>query len=196
VDYEQAKIFEPPHWLLSWRTLPRSWLPQLSRGIMLDLPDDIQLFIRWMNYNDIRTVCNLERRIFPSPWTAEAFLYQLDHRNYNISFVGLVGKELVAYAVSYLVRDELHISNLAVAPGFRRRKIGEVMLWLSMQIGKEKQCRVALLEVRAGNRAAISLYEKHGFRVVGVRKNYYQTEKEDALLMNRTLSVENIDGLV
>ncbi len=169
---------------------------RLNKGILINLPNKLQLYVRWMNVEDISLVCALEHRIFPTPWPFESFLYKLENRNFNISIVGLIGKKLVTYAISYLVFDEIHISNLAVAPDFRRLKIGETMLWITLQISNEKNCPIAHLEVRKGNTAAISLYQKYGFKVVGVRKNYYQNENEDALLMTRKLDVEKTNGVV
>ena len=174
----------------------KHWLRDLNKGIDIQLPNVFQLFVRWMHSQDLPVVCNIERQIFPSPWQVEHFLYELENRNFNISIVGLIEKELVTYAVSYIVCDEIHISNLAVAPGFRRFRIGEAMLKISLQISREKNCKQAYLEVRKSNVAAISLYEKYGFKIVDVRKNYYQDEAEDALLMSRILDVEKIHGVV
>lgn len=172
------------------------WFQHLNKGIVLNLPNKLQLCVRWMNVEDISLVCALEHRIFSTPWPFESFLYGLENRNFNISIVGLIEKTLVTYAISYLVYDEIHVSNLAVAPGFRRLKIGETMLWITLQISKEQNCPIAHLEVRKGNTAAISLYQKYGFKVVGVRKNYYQNENEDAVLMTRKLDVEKSNGVV
>lgn len=172
------------------------WFRYLYKRITVQLPNELQLIIRWMHYNDIPKVCKLENQIFPSPWPVESFLYKLENRNFNVSLVGLIGNKLVTYAVSYLVSDEIHISNIAVAPDFRRLKIGETMLRISLKIGKGQQCHVAHLEVRKSNIAAISLYKKYGFQLVSIRKNYYQNEKEDAVLMTRKLEMENIHGVV
>jgi ribosomal-protein-alanine N-acetyltransferase len=196
LDYKEIKINQMKQPFLAAESKNGCWSRQLNKGILVPLSAKFQLFIRWMNFNDIPFVCDLESHIFPSPWPFESFLYELDNRNYNISFVGLIGEELVAYAISYLVHDEIHISNLAVDPHFRRFKIGETMLWMMLQISKEKNCRQAHLEVRESNTAAISLYQKYGFQVVDVRKNYYQNEKENALLMSLKIDVEKIHGVV
>lgn len=168
----------------------------LDNGLTIQLPDGTRLFVRWMNYYDVPVVCEIEKQIFPSPWQAESFLYELGNRNYNISFVGLIGKKIITYSTSYVVYDEFHISNIAVVPDSRRIKIGETMLTIALKIAMEKKCQIAHLEVRNSNVPAIALYQKYGFQAVGVRKNYYQNENEDALLMTKQLSGENIHGVV
>jgi len=172
------------------------WYQQLNKGILVNLLNKSQLLIRWMQVDDLPFIFDLEQQIFLSPWTVESFLYEIYNRNYNVSIVGLIEQQLVSYAVSYLICDEMHISNLAVAPKFRRLKIGETMLSATLQIGKEKNCKIAQLEVRKSNKAAISLYQKYGFKLISVRKNYYQKEKEDALLMNRKIDKGGIYGMV
>ncbi len=142
------------------------------------------------------TVYALECQIFPSPWSVENFLYEIDNRDFNISLLGLIDGQVVTYSISYIALDEFHISNLAVASDFRRLKIGETMLRITLQIGRETNCQVSHLEVRRSNEAAIALYQKYGFQVVGVRKKYYLNENEDALLMTKKLAGENIYGMV
>jgi len=149
-----------------------------------------------MSYRDIAPIWALEKTIFPSPWSVESFLYRLTDRKFNISFVGSINDELVAYAVSYIVCDELHLANLAVKSTFRRKKIGEILLWFNLQIGKAKKCRWIHLEVREKNKSAIALYEKYDFKIVGVRKNYYAEENENALLLSRIIQSEKNHGLV
>ncbi len=196
MDYNIINLYKLTNSLPKIESKTNQYLPDLNKGIEVQLPDGRKLFIRWMQYPDIPTVCYIEREVFPSPWTDENFLYELENRDYNISIIGLIEKKLVTYAVSYIVYDEIHISNLAVVPEFRHLTIGEKILKLTLQIGMEKSCQIAHLEVRRSNVAAISLYQKYGFQIVGVRKNYYQNEREDALLMTKKLEVENIHGVV
>ena len=163
------------------------WQERLKKGINFNLPEEINFLVRWMKAGDVSEVYNIEQETFPSPWTRESFLYRLNERDYNVSLVGLVGRKLVAYAISYIVCDELHFSNLAVKMNYRRHKIGEILLSTSMQHSEEKNCRWVHLEVRRNNKSAIQLYQKFGFKIVGVRKDYYKEENEDALLMSKSI---------
>lgn len=170
----------------SRESFPRYGLAdQLAAGLVVRLKDQSSLLIRWMVADDVPAVYQLEQAIFPAPWTYESFLYELSNHEFNVSLVGIIRQQVVAYAVANLVANEMHINNIAVAEAFRRRGIGECLLQMLLKIGHETQCEVAHLEVRAGNKEAIPLYKKYGFRVVGVRKKYYDVENEDALLMSR-----------
>lgn len=196
MDYKKINFSELSNTLPEDHSIKEQLYRNLYRRIPVQLPGEHQLMIRWMHYNDVPKVCQLEGELFPSPWPLESFLYKLENRNYNVSLVGIIENNVVSYAVSYLVSDEIHISNLAVDQNFRRLKIGETMMKLLLQIAIAMDCRFAYLEVRESNFAAISLYKKFGFEIVGVRKNYYQSEKEDALIMSRKLERKNINVLV
>jgi len=196
VDYRETISSELRDPLFKIENQNGRWSRILDNGLTIQLPDGTRLFVRWMNYYDVPVVCEIEKQIFPSPWQPESFLYELGNRNYNISFVGLVGEKIVGYSISYVVYDEYHISNIAVEPGSRRKKIGEIMLTIALKIGMEKECQISHLEVRKSNVPAITLYQKYGFQAIGERKNYYQNENEDALLMTKKLSGENIHGVV
>ena len=84
-----------------------------------------------------------------------------------------------------VVLDEGYIGNVAVRRDFRRQGIADSLLRALDTEAEEKNLRFLTLEVREGNRTAISLYKKHGYTPVGVRKNYYQNPRENALLMTK-----------
>ncbi len=172
------------------------WVDKTEKGVIFHLTDGTDLLLRRMEVNDIPGVLEIERMCFSSPWSETSFFYRLHDRNFNVSLVGYVGEKLVAYVVSYVISDELHIANIAVHKDFRRHGIGEALLWLSLHIGIELNCTISHLEVRRSNIAAIRLYEKFGFEIYSVRKNYYEHEKEDAFLMKKEINWELPYGLV
>jgi len=172
------------------------WSNLIDQGLEFDLNDQLKLQVRRMDQSDIETLQTMEQKIFLTPWSADSFSYRLGEKNFNVSLVGTVDEAVVAYSVAYVVNDELHFSNLAVEPKLREFGIGKTLLWLSLKLGAEQKCRVVQLEVRKTNQAAIRLYEKFGFRIVGVRKNYYVEENEDALLMSREINKESPHGMV
>ena len=90
---------------------------------------------------------------------------------------------IVGYAGIWLMVDEAHVTTFAVDPDFRRRSIGERLLLAMLDVAIEKGAREATLEVRLSNLAARRLYEKYGFRPVGLRPRYYSDDNEDALIM-------------
>jgi ribosomal-protein-alanine N-acetyltransferase len=136
-----------------------------------------------MVIEDVPEVVGLEKDIFPSPWSEHSFLKVLAEKSISLCLVASVKNQIVAYSICWIVPPEIHIGNIAVAKEFRRHTIGDCMLKTVFEISKERLCSLAHLEVRSSNDAAISLYKKYGFEVVGLRNHYYENG-EDALLMS------------
>jgi len=172
------------------------WFAAAGKGIIFSLENGDEFFVRRMEANDVPDVLEIERATFSSAWSDAGFFYRLHERKFNVSLVGFVGNKLVAYAVSYAIGEEFHFGNIAVHRDFRRRGYGEVLLWMSLHIGVELDCSEVHLEVRRSNTSAIRLYQKFGFEIYGVRKNYYQQENEDAFLMRKEINWELPYGMV
>ena len=90
------------------------------------------------------------------------------------------GRTLCGYISVYHTADELEILNLAVSPDLRRRGLGRRLLRTALRLAAKGGIMNVLLEVRAGNAPAVSLYESCGFQRVGLRKGYYVDTGEDA----------------
>ena len=135
-----------------------------------------------LTVSDLDTIMDLERRVFADQWTREAMITEL---NNPCAFyvVGRTGERIVGYGGQWIIMDESHITSLAVEPDVRGQRIGERLLIALLQEARYRGARRATLEVRAGNRPAVALYEKYGFRSVAIRKKYYQSDGEDALVM-------------
>lgn len=125
----------------------------------------------------------LEKQCFSTPWTADMLERYINKK----SAVFLAAEKETGEAVGYVgmtwVLDEGYICNVAVAPDCRRQGIADRLIDALAQKSRELNLAFLTLEVRSGNAPAIALYEKHGFKAVGKRKNYYDSPKEDALLM-------------
>lgn len=93
---------------------------------------------------------------------------------------------VLGYAMMAAALDEGSLESIAVAPSCRRQGVADALLAAVTGFGREQQLTSLTLEVRASNAPAIALYEKHGFVMVGRRKNYYRSPKEDAILMTLT----------
>jgi ribosomal-protein-alanine N-acetyltransferase len=96
--------------------------------------------------------------------------------------------ELVGYGIFQVIADELHVHNVAVDPGARRRGLARALLEQALATARESQVRAAHLEVRETNQAALALYAGLGFEVAGRRPDYYIDPREDALLLTLRLS--------
>ena len=97
-------------------------------------------------------------------------------------------KEVKGYAGYWKVHDEAQVSNLCVAPKYRRQGLGRQLVECLLDRARVEKCQTMNLEVRAHNTAARALYASLGFREVGLRKNFYDNPKDDAVLMELFLN--------
>lgn len=140
--------------------------------------------IRRMEERDLDQVSAIEAENFSMPWSRKSFQEALSY--YHTLFLTAEQKgQIAGYCGCYLSLEEAEITNMAVKSGFRGRGIGRELLTELMRLGKEQGAFAYTLEVRVSNQAAIRLYESLGFVSFGVRKNFYEKPKEDALIMWR-----------
>ncbi len=144
-----------------------------------------------MTEHDLLEVVEIEESSGLSRWGWAAYYAELQGRHRDLMFVARLANpagrrvfhSLAGYIVGRMGADELHINNVAVRDGYRRRGIGQELLDKILEQGRHLRTPSAFLELRAGNQAALALYEKCGFRVTARRKNYYSDPVEDALVM-------------
>jgi ribosomal-protein-alanine N-acetyltransferase len=158
------------------------------------------LRIEAMRPADIPEVQAIERASFTSPWPPQAYRAELETNRLASYLVARIDGRIVAYGGLWLMVDEAHITTFAVHPAWRRRRIGERLLLAMLDLAIDRGAREATLEVRLSNLPARRLYEKYGFRPVGLRPRYYTDDGEDALIMTTetlrsTAMSARIDGL-
>ncbi|MGZ8502478.1 MAG: ribosomal protein S18-alanine N-acetyltransferase [Candidatus Limnocylindrales bacterium] len=139
---------------------------------------------------DVGAVQAIEQASFSAPWPPNAYLTELQTNRLAHYMVVRVGDSVVGYAGLWLMVDEAHITTFAIHPDWRRRHLGERLLLALLDIALERRAAEATLEVRLSNLPARRLYEKSGFRPVGIRPRYYTDNNEDALIM----TTERLDG--
>jgi len=142
----------------------------------------LEVFTRKIHTSDIPRVLNIERMSFTTPWSETAFLKEI-HNLYSVIKVAVLGEAIIGYVCANCIINEGHILNLAIHPDFRRCGIATRLVKEALDELKERGCRSLYLEVRASNLGARRLYERLGFRVTGVRKDYYILPDEDAVIM-------------
>jgi tRNA threonylcarbamoyl adenosine modification protein YeaZ/ribosomal-protein-alanine acetyltransferase len=136
--------------------------------------------------DDLTAVADLQRRSFANAWGAEAIRWEIDNSHVARMYAARTAAgDLIAYCACWVVFDELHINSIAVDPSWRRRGVARRLLEDVLAEAAVSGARGATLEVRQSNEAARGLYEGLGFRVEGIRRNYYQDPKEDALILWR-----------
>ena len=137
-----------------------------------------------MKKSDVDAVIKIEEKAYGEHhWSKESFLNELSNNLARYYSVYANTGELVAYAGCWQILEEVHITNIAVSPDFRRQKIAERLLRQLIDDCYKNKAKYLTLEVRVSNIAAINLYKKYGFKSLGVRKGYYQNNNEDALIM-------------
>jgi ribosomal-protein-alanine N-acetyltransferase len=135
-----------------------------------------------MTNNDVEDVLKLEKLCFGEKWTSTPFASELERADCTY-YVAKEGTKLTGYCGCWLILEELHITIMAVHPDYRRKKIGQKLLVKQLIEGLNNSAKWATLEVKASNIEAQKLYEKFGFTVKGRRKQYYQQDRQDALIM-------------
>ena len=156
---------------------------------MLNRLADMGLVIGPAAVRDLDEVLAIEALCFRAPWSITAFEAEL-HNAFSrfvcarASAPGGGGPgTLAGFAIYWLVEDELHLINFGVRPEMRRRGIARAMMEYILADGAAARSRIATLEVRTGNAAAIALYRGFGFVPIHVRPKYYVDNDEDALVM-------------
>lgn len=134
-------------------------------------------------------VAEIERKIFSMPWSKEAFFECIKNQSRHY-FCAVRNGEVLGYCGYWSVLDEAEIYNVAVKEEARGRGIGQRLLERLIEYGKLDGRKKFLLEVRYGNKTAINLYKKLGFKEDGIRPKFYDEPQEDALLMSLEIEDE------
>jgi ribosomal-protein-alanine N-acetyltransferase len=138
-----------------------------------------------MKASDLDAIMEIERVSFRAPWSRQVFVEELDREWAHVDVLKerVAGARVIAFVNYWLVRDEVHVLNVASHPNARRQGHASRLLEHVIAFAHRHKCRYVTLEVRRSNAGAIRLYKKYGFRPVGVRPNYYVEDNEDAIVM-------------
>jgi [ribosomal protein S18]-alanine N-acetyltransferase len=145
-----------------------------------------EIAIRRMRPADLPRVMEIELVCFTMPWSEATFRGLLRRTDADLFIAEHVG-EIAGYAAFWAVLDQGELGNVSVAPGWRRRGIGQKLVNAVLARAGERGVREVFLEVRVSNVGAQKLYQQYGFAEVGRRRNYYLEPVEDALVMRKDL---------
>ena len=137
-----------------------------------------------MQKEDIDQVLAIETASFSFPWSRRSFEAEFE-KEFGVSYVALIADRIEGYLIAWLVADEVHIANIAVHSEYRKQGPGRMLMEVIFR-NSEGFSWIGL-EVRRSNKTARAMYKKLGFQEVGIRKNYYVGECEDAILMVKRL---------
>ena len=149
--------------------------------------DDIR--IEPMNETHLKDLVLLEKQCFSVPWSENALRAELEKDNSRF-FVAITKNEVSGYIGANNILGEVYIDDIAVFYNYRGFGIGTALLKHLISVSKNENCELVTLEVRVSNTSARKLYEKLGFQNVGVRKNFYDRPKEDAVIYTKYLGEE------
>ncbi len=140
-----------------------------------------------MQRADLEEVIEIERHAFRSPWSRQIFQEELDREWAYLEVLRERQRDgqsrVVAFCNYWLVRDEVHLLNIATHPDHRRHGHARALMAHVVNFARRHRCRYVTLEVRRSNQGAIDLYGEFDFQAVGIRPKYYVEDQEDAVVM-------------
>ena len=142
--------------------------------------------IRKMTPQDLDTVMIIEYEAFAMPWSRESYLGELKNSFAHYIVADCAGK-VAGYLGLWVVFDEAHITNVAVADDYRRQGLGKALMLEAEKYARSKKSSRIMLEVRPSNTAALDMYKNLNYLPGGERKNYYSNDGEDAIIMIKLL---------
>jgi len=143
-----------------------------------------------MEEEDIDTVLAIERISFPNPWHESTFRGEIQNQPISSPYVVVhsLQRKVIGYIIFWQIKEEVQINNIAIHPDLRRQGLGEAVLRKVLDQVRNENAKFVYLEVRPSNAAAFALYKKLGFKVLGIRKDYYTKPREDALVLGLRLN--------
>lgn len=149
--------------------------------------------VRQMGKDDVQQVEAIEKSTFSIPWSFQSLLEACEAEQ-NIYLVCEEEGRVVGYCGMWTVPGEGNITNVAVAESARNKGAGTLLMEKLEEAGKKRGICIFFLEVRESNEAARHLYEKCGFRSIGVRRRFYERPVEDAIVMSKKVNRPLIDN--
>jgi ribosomal-protein-alanine N-acetyltransferase len=142
----------------------------------------MNIIVDFMKEEDIDSVLEISSLSFSISWSKESYIQELANPIAKY-FVVKTNDIVVGFIGTWIILDESHITNIAIHPNYRKQGIATNLLKALLDYCKNQGCTAYTLEVRSSNTAAKALYEKYNFKQDGIRKGYYEDNKEDAILM-------------
>ncbi|HGJ5865261.1 MAG TPA: ribosomal protein S18-alanine N-acetyltransferase [Arsenophonus nasoniae] len=136
---------------------------------------------------DLTSAFAIEKMSHAFPWSEKVFYSNQGKQYINLKISA--ENRLIGFAITQYLLDEATLFNIAIHPDYQGQGCGKYLLSYLINRLATKNIQTLWLEVRQSNYVAIHLYEKLGFHIVTIRKNYYPAAKkrEDAVVMSLTI---------
>ena len=142
------------------------------------------LLITKITNEDVEEVFNIEKLIHPQHhWSKDSFFNEIANNLARYFCVKDTNNKILAFIGFWVILEEAHITTLGTHPDFRNNQLAQTLLIQCIKTCYKEMVKYITLEVRESNVPAINLYEKFGFSSIGMRKNYYQDNGENAIIM-------------
>lgn len=135
-----------------------------------------------VEYDDFIHLHQLEEKIFPSPYSMELMVNDFLNNPFSRYFKMVLGQTIIGYAAIWVIMEDAQIITLGIDPDYQGKGYGKAWMAFLIDYIEQQGCQRVTLEVRVSNHRARRLYESFGFKVVAVRRHYYENG-EDAYLM-------------
>ena len=151
---------------------------------------DIPMAVRPMFIEDVLEVCDIETKIFPFPWSPAGFVNAISN-GYDCRVMHEEASGRIAgYFILKPAVDEAHLLTIGLKMSLQGMGYGRILLENVIGTARGRGMKAVILEVRPSNLSPLALYQKFGFRQIGVRRNYYPDAdnlREDAIVMKYSL---------
>lgn len=149
----------------------------------------MEIFLRDMTLEDVDRVHEIEKESFKTPWSRDSIQKEISENALSHYRVLVKDGLIIGYFGLWIVAGEGHVMNLALEKASRSQGFGNLLMEDLIKLARDNDVKKVTLEVRKGNASALGLYEKFGFEISAVRKNYYSDYGDDAYIMWLDLGV-------
>lgn len=152
----------------------------------------MEFYIRDMVEEDIDQVMEIEKLVYSSPWSRNAYESELRQNKLAKYYVALYKEKVIGVVGLWFIVGETHITTIAVDPAYQGQGVGSYLMKMAILEAKLMGCGAMTLEVRVSNIVAQNLYKKYGFKEYGIRPKYYGDNGEDALIMWKEIKEDGV----
>ncbi|MCD7950273.1 MAG: ribosomal protein S18-alanine N-acetyltransferase [Erysipelotrichaceae bacterium] len=143
--------------------------------------------LRFMEINDLKRIMELEDQLFyPDGWNEDDFLYEINENDFSFNYVLEIDHHIIGYVGLWLIYEQSQITTIGVDKAYQHQGYASYMMHSMIDLSLLHGCQTMSLEVRVANTPAIQLYQKFGFEIEAIRKDYYRNH-DDAYLMVKRL---------